>query len=130
MGRGGQLSSFEAVFSLRGKDGKPMPLWNRNTGAIDRDVARAWERYDIRLVLERNWKTLGPKLQGKVHVYMGSEDTFYLDGATRLLAESLKGLGSDAVIEIFPGRNHGNLIDAKLRERIGAEMAGAFRKKN
>jgi hypothetical protein len=129
MGRGGQLFSFEAVFSPRGKDGKPMPLWDRNTGVIDRDVAKAWERYDIRLVLERNWPTLGPKLAGKVHVYMGSEDTFYLEGATKLLGESLKKLGSDAVVEIFPGRNHGNLIDADLRKRIAREMAGTVNKK-
>jgi S-formylglutathione hydrolase FrmB len=130
MGRGGQLFSFEAVFSPRGKDGKPTPLWDRSTGAIDRDVARAWERYDIRQILERDWKTLGPKLAGKIHVYMGGEDTFYLEGATRLLGESLKTLGSDAVVEIFPGRNHGNLIDADLRQRMAKEMADAFRKTN
>ncbi|MBI1832608.1 MAG: enterochelin esterase [Planctomycetes bacterium] len=125
MGRGGQLFSFEAVFSPKGKDGKPMPLWDRNTGVIDGDVANAWKRYDIRLILEDNWKTLGPKLAGKIHVYMGGEDTFYLEGATRLLQESQKKLGSDAVIEIFPGRDHGNLIDAALRKRIAGEMKRA-----
>ena len=62
MGHGGQLESFEAVFSPRGPDGKPRPLWDRRTGKIDHEVARTWERYDIRLILERNWKTLGPKL--------------------------------------------------------------------
>ena len=85
-------------------DGKPRPLWDRKTGAIDPEVATAWEKYDIRLVLERNWKTLGPKLAGKIHVYMGEEDTFYLEGATALLKESLAELGSDAVVELFPGR--------------------------
>ncbi len=129
MGRGGQLFSFEAVFSPRGKDGKPMPLWDRNTGVIDLKVAEAWQRYDIRMILEQNWQTLGPKLAGKLHVYMGGEDTFYLEGATRLLQESQKKLGSDAVIEIFPGRTHGNLIDAALRQRIAQEMAAAYRKK-
>ncbi|MBI3822805.1 MAG: enterochelin esterase, partial [Planctomycetes bacterium] len=129
MGRGGQLFSFEAVFSPRGKDGKPMPLWNRTTGVIDSDVAKSWQRYDIRMILEKNWKTLGPKLAGKVHVYMGGEDTFYLEGATKLLQDSQKKLGSDAVIEIFPGRHHGNLIDAALRKRINEEMAAASRKK-
>jgi len=127
MGRGGQLFSFEAVFSPKGTDGKPMPLWNRQTGVIDSNVAEAWKRYDIRMILENNWKTLGPKLAGKLHVYMGGEDTFYLEGATRLLQESQKRLGSGAVIEIFPGRDHGNLIDAALRKRISAEMAKATR---
>jgi enterochelin esterase-like enzyme len=130
MGRGGQLFSFEAVFSPRGPDGKPQPLWDRNTGVIDPRVAKAWQRYDIRMLLEQNWKTLGPKLAGKLHVYMGAEDTFYLNGATRLLQESQKKLGSDAVIEIFPGRDHGNLLDAALRRRIAREMSEAYRKKS
>jgi len=123
MGRGGQLYSFEAVFSPRSSDGKPRQLWDRKTGAVDAEVAKNWEKYDIRLVLERNWKTLGPKLRGKLHVYVGDKDTFYLDGATVLLKQSLTKLGSDAVVEVFPGRNHGNLIDKKLRDRIAREMA-------
>jgi hypothetical protein len=127
MGHGGQLASFEAVFSPRGSDGRPKQLWDRTTGAIDPEVAKSWERYDIRLVLERNWKTLGPRLRGKVHVFMGLEDTFYLEGAAVLLSESLKKLGSDAVVELYPGRNHGTLVDRKLRERMAREMANAYR---
>jgi S-formylglutathione hydrolase FrmB len=126
-GRGGQLGSFEAVFSPRGTDGKPRPLWDRKTGAVDPEVARSWQKYDIRLILERNWKTLGPKLRGKLHVWTGSEDTFYLDGATALLKESLSRLGSDAVVEVVPGRHHGNLSDRKLRERIAREMASRLK---
>jgi hypothetical protein len=128
MGRGGQLHSFEAVFSPRGQDGKPRQLWDRATGSIDPDTAQAWKKYDIRLLLETNWAALGPKLRGKLHVYMGAEDTFYLDGATRLLQEALKRLGSDAKVEIFPGRDHGTLLDSALRKRIAAEMAAQFRK--
>lgn len=126
MGRGGQLGSFEAVFSPRGKDGQPAKLWDRKTGALDAAVAKAWEKYDIRLVLERNWDKLGPKLKGKLHVYMGDADTFYLEGATRLLKESLAALGSDAVVELFPGRDH-NLVDRALRDRMNREMAAALK---
>src|SRR4029077_1551286 len=102
-------------------------LWDRTTGVINQDVAKAWQRYDIRLILERDWKTLGPKLAGKLHVYMGDVDTFYLDGATRLLRDSQKKVRSDAVIEMFPGKDHGNLIDAALRKRIANEMVGRLR---
>lgn len=127
LGRGGQLASFEAVFSDRGPDGRPKRLWDRKTGAIDPDVAKSWEKYDIRLVLERNWPTLGPKLRGKLRVYMGEEDTFYLQGATRLLQQSLKKLGSDAVVELFPGKDHFSLMSKEMRTRIGKEMAAVFR---
>ncbi len=127
MGHGGQLSSFEAVFSPRGPEGRPRKLWDRATGTIDPEVAKTWERYDIRLVLERNWKTLGPKLFGKLHVWTGSADTFYLDGAVVRLKESLAKLGSDAVIEVYPGRDHG-LRDKPIRDRIDREMAERFRR--
>jgi hypothetical protein len=127
-GHGGQLDSFDAVFSPRGADGRPVPLWDRDTGAVSPEVAKHWEKYDIRLTLENNWKALGPKLAGKLHVYTGSEDTFYLDGAVVLLKESLTKLGSDAVVEVVPGRDHGSLIDAKMRERMNKEMAEAFKR--
>ena len=71
---------------------------------------------------------LGPKLAGKIHVYMGDEDTFYLDGAARLLKKSLADLKSDAVVELFPKRHHGNLLDAALRKRMNEEMAAAAHK--
>ncbi|MGH7172718.1 MAG: alpha/beta hydrolase-fold protein [Gemmataceae bacterium] len=127
MGHGGQLASFEAVFSARGADGRPHKLWDRTTGAIDTAVAKTWERYDIRLVLERNWKSLAPNLAGKLHVWTGDADTFYLEGAVKRLKDSLSRLGSDAVIEVFPGRDHG-LRDKAIRERIAREMAERFRR--
>src|SRR5262249_4612388 len=45
MGHGGQLGSFESVFSPRGPDHKPMPLWDRRTGIIDSKVAEYWSKY-------------------------------------------------------------------------------------
>jgi S-formylglutathione hydrolase FrmB len=119
--RGEQIGSFEAVFSPRGKDGQPMPLFSRDTGAIDPEVARAWQRYDIGKVLRENWNQLAPKLSGKIHVYMGDSDTFYLEGATKLLSQDLKALNSDAVVEFFPG-DHGSFMTRDLRSRIDREM--------
>jgi hypothetical protein len=128
LGHGGQLHSFEAVFSPRGRDGKPLLLFDRETGAVDLKVARSWEKYDIRLILERNIKTLGPKLRGKVHVFMGDVDTYYLDGATKLLKKSLESLDSDAVVEFHPGKNHGTLMTRQLVGRIHREMVSSFLK--
>jgi hypothetical protein len=125
MGPGGQLRSFEAVFSPLGPDGQPRKLWNRSSGAIDPDVARTWEAHDIRLVLERNWETLGPKLHGKLHVIVGGMDTFYLEGAVRLLKDALARLKSDAEVEIIPDRDHSTLLDAALAARIDRQMKAA-----
>jgi hypothetical protein len=128
LGPGGQLHSFEAAFSPRGDNGKPVLAWDRKTGAVDTSVTKSWEKYDVRLILEANWPALGPKLAGRLHVYMGDADTFYLEGATRLLQESLKKLGSDAVVEIFPGRDHFSLLSKDLRQRIRTEMTQSFLK--
>lgn len=125
LGHGGQLQSFEAVFSPRGADGQPLPLYDRRNGAVDPQVAEAWRKYDITQVLHANWDRLGPALKGKLHIYTGEKDTFYLEGAVRLLKQELARLGSDAVVEIVPGKDHGTLIGAEMRTRIAQEMTAA-----
>ena len=56
---------------------------------------------------------------------MGDMDTFYLEGAVKLLKESVARLGSDAVVEMIAGRDHDNLVDAPLAKRINREMHAA-----
>lgn len=126
LGYGGQLHSFEAVFSPRDADGTPQPLWDRDTGEIDNAVAAAWKAYDINLVLRSRWPQLEPQLRGKLHVIMGDADTFYLEGATVLLKQTLAELGSDADIQILPGRNHFNLFQGGLGRKIEQEIAEQF----
>jgi hypothetical protein len=127
MGDGGQLGSFEWVFSPRDDDGTPKRLFDRTTGEVDHEVALAWKKYDIRAILEENWETLGPRLAGKIHVHMGDVDTFYLDGAARLLKASLAKLGSDAVVVIHPGKDHGTVVTQALFQRIDTELSAMFR---
>jgi S-formylglutathione hydrolase FrmB len=128
LGRGGQLQSFEAVFSPRGPDGKPRPLWDRKTGRLDPVTAEAWKKYDIRLILEKDWKTLGPKLRGKLHLFCGDEDTFYLDRAFVKLRAALGELGSDAYIEYRTGEHHGLSIEV-FRKTIPEQIARQFRER-
>lgn len=124
---GGQMASFEAVFSPRGADGQPMQLFDRETGRIDPAVAKAWERYDIARVLRDNWATLGPKLRGKLHIVVGTADTFHLDEGVRLLQATLKSLGGDAQIEFLEGRDHFNLYEGGLADRFAREMYAVAR---
>ena len=126
--RGGQLRSFEAVFSPQGDDGNPKRCWDRKSGRPNPEVVEYWKRYDISLLLQQNWERLKPKLAGKIHVYMGSLDTFYLEQSTVLLGERLKELGSDAVVEIFDGKDHMNLLNRSLNARIRREMSQAYLK--
>ncbi len=128
LGRGGQLRSFEAVFSPLDETGEPRRLWDRRTGQVDSEIAAAWEPYDIRLKLERNWPELGPLLQGKLHILTGEIDTFYLEGAVRKLAASLKALGSDAEVIVVPGKDHRDLLTPDLQQRIRQQMTASYRR--
>ena len=129
LGDGGQLRSFDWVFSPRGTEGGPKRLYDPRTGAVDAAVAEAWKRYDIRLILETNWPTLGPRLAGKLHVIVGELDTFYLEAAVRLLQESLDRLGSDAVVEIVPGADHGSFLTPALWQRIDDGVMAGYGKR-
>ncbi len=87
---GGQWGAWIATYSPRGPDGRPLAIWDPKTGAIDKAVAEAWKKYDLRLVLEQNWKTLGPKLAGKIHVYVGDADDYFLNNAVVRLQKFLE----------------------------------------
>lgn len=130
LGYGGQLRSFEAAFSPRDRQGQPVICWDRRSGSVYTATAAAWRKYDIRLTLESRWRELGPKLRGKLHVFMGDADTFFLEGATRRLQVSLQKLGSDAVVEIHSGRSHFDLLTPDLQQRIHHEMATTFLKRH
>lgn len=106
---GGQFGSFNAVFSPKGDDGQPMKLFDIDTGRIDPFVQKEWQKYNISKLLIDNWKTLGPKLKGKIHIFVGTADTFHLNEAVELLDAELKKLGSDARIEYIPGKTHFDL---------------------
>lgn len=127
---GGQLRSFEAVFSPLDEAGLPQQLWHRESGQIDPVVAQAWRAYDIRIVLEENWASLSPRLAGKLHIITGELDTFYLEGAVQRLSETLRQLESDAEVEIVPGRNHSNILTAELVARMRHQMSEAYRRNN
>lgn len=88
---GEQFDIWQAVFGPVGEDGYPQPIFNKETGVIDPAVAAYWKaHYDLSAILQRDWPTLGPKLQGKLHIYVGSADTYFLNDAVYYLEDFLK----------------------------------------
>lgn len=88
---GGQFDIWEAVYSPVGADGYPKPIWNKLTGEIDPSVAAYWrEHYDLGYILKRDWAKLGPKLEGKLHIYVGEADNYFLNNAVYLVEDFLK----------------------------------------
>ena len=88
---GQQWDIWEAVYSPVGDDGYPQRIWDKETGEINHEVAAHWkENYDLTHIMNRDWETLGPKLQGKVHIYCGDMDNYYLNNAVYLAEEMLE----------------------------------------
>ncbi len=88
---GDQWDIWQAVFSPAGEDGYPKPIWDKKTGKIDKDVAEYWkENYDLSYILERDWKKIGNDLIGKLHIYCGDMDNYYLNNAVVLTEEFLE----------------------------------------
>jgi hypothetical protein len=102
-GRSGeQWDIWQAVFSPAGSDGYPAEIWDQRTGVINHEVAAYWrEHYDLTAILERDWKTLGPKLAGKLHVMVGTADTFFLDHAVHLMQASMESSANPHYIPDF-----------------------------
>jgi hypothetical protein len=134
---GGQLTSFDWVFSPRGSDGRPLAMFNRTTGDVDPAVVAYWrDHFDLAHIVAATWAQSGPLLRGKIHVFVGTADTFYLDGAARRLDAVLQGLDADAHFTYLPDRTHFDLYvtqaDGKkdrmgLFDQIAAEMYAVAR---
>ncbi|ATB59226.1 enterochelin esterase [Xanthomonas citri pv. fuscans] len=132
---GGQLTSFEWVFSPRGADGRPLPMFDRDTGKVDPAVVAYWRtHYDISARVAAQWPTLKPDLDGKIHLIVGTADTFYLDGAAHQFQAVLDGLGARSDFRYLEGRTHFDLYtegddNDALMKKIAAEMYAVARPK-
>ena len=122
----GQWGAWNAVYGPRGADGRPLALWNLN-GRINHAVAGQWQKYDLRLVLEKNWAALAPKLRGKLHIWVGEADDYFLNNAVHLLDESLASREPKDVAKFVygPGQGHGwmNISIEQLMEQMHAATA-------
>jgi Putative esterase len=121
-----QFDIWQAVYSPVGEDGYPALIIDPRTGAIDHKVAAYWkEHYDLDYIMQRDWKTLGPKLIGKLHFAVGELDTYYLERAVHLTQQFLdstrepgKGPYADATFDFGPGRPHGYTGDIFLPQAV------------
>ncbi len=91
-GRSGQQwDIWEAVYSPVNTDGYPKRIWDKESGKINREVANYWrENYDLAYILKRDWKKIGPQLEGKINIYCGDMDNYYLNNAVYLMEEMLE----------------------------------------
>ena len=134
LGRGGKWelsgrdwASWNATYGPKGKDGLPVPLWDGKTGAIDKSVVEHWKKYDLKMVLEKNWKELGPKLAGKIHIWVGDSDDYFLNAAVRRFKDSTDQLRNPKfdgtiLIEARAGHASGGWSRKEMLDAMAARM--------
>jgi hypothetical protein len=118
-GRSGeQFDIWQAVYSPEGPDGYPSPIFDKETGVIDHKVAAWWhDHYDLDAILARDWATLGPELRGKLHIYVGSDDTYFLNDAVYRVEDFLRSTNNppyDGEVAYGPRAEHCWNGDPKL----------------
>ncbi len=123
---GQQWGAWNALYSPKGADGLPKAIFDPESGAIDQEVAEHWKKYDLLLYTRENWNELGPKIQGKIHVWMGDMDNFYLNNAMRqydAFLEETANPVSDAEIVFTPMEGHCSLYSHReILEKIQARL--------
>ncbi|HTW46592.1 MAG TPA: alpha/beta hydrolase-fold protein [Acidobacteriaceae bacterium] len=130
---GGQMASFEWVFSPRGADGRPLEMFDRQTGDVNPSVVAYWhDHYDLAHLVEANWATRGPDLKGRIHLIVGTADTFYLDGAAHRLEAVLNRVGGDPHFTYRENRTHFDLYEENgdrmaMIDEIAAQMYAVAR---
>lgn len=125
---GGQFGAYNAVFGPKGTDGLPTMMFDPVTGKIDHTIAKQWEKYDLTRVLEKNWPVLGPKLQGKIWMWMGDMDGLYSNVAARFFQkfiEKTENPKSDAQLHFTPMAGHSQEWSDKAVLRMVAEKVKA-----
>ena len=130
---GGQLSSFDWVFSPKSDSGAPEPMFDRKTGAVNAKVVAYWrEHYDLAHLVDANSKSRGADLRGRIHLLVGTSDTFYLDGAAHRFEAVLQRLGAEPHFSYLPNKTHFDLYAVgqdreALYDRISTEMYAVAR---
>lgn len=130
IGQGEHYGSYEANYSPR-RNGAPLQLWNRKTGQINAEAAKAWQRYDIHKYILANLPSLRQKAAGKVHVYVGSKDDYYLQRPLERIDQTMKRLNSNIVrVDFLEGYDHFSVLDKQVYDSIGKEMNERLQKKS
>ncbi len=120
---GGQMASFEAVFSPKGSDGRPAQMFNHETGVVNPEVVEHWKKYDIRQLLENNWDAIAPKLKNKINIIAGGLDTFYLEKPVIELKTFFLEHGFDSNIEVLENGDHGSVFKTTTLRKMDAFIA-------
>ena len=104
--QGNEWASMEAAFSPLSSEGEPRKLFDRKTGEIDPEVSSNWARFSLTDKLASFSGDDLRNLQGKLNLFCGSKDDFYLDVPFKLFCKQLEKLSIGGKCELIEGKTH------------------------
>jgi len=119
--KGGLISSYEFAWSPRGDDGLPLRLFDRSEGSLNEETLEAWRAYDVHAVLSDGAAAARDILNGKLHIYCGTQDTFFYNEPTASLCGFLRRSRYRAVCLLLPGETHDSILGSSSLDPSGLE---------
>jgi len=120
-GEGQQFGSYESVFSKKGEDGKPMQVFDRETGNIDTMVSGNWKKYDLRYIIKNADKDVLKKLTKKIHIHVANDDSYFLDLGVKGFKEVTDNIGLEVDVHFYDGMGH-DVWNDSLRNKIHLQL--------
>ena len=132
---GQQWDSWFAVFGPRDERGNPAPLFDPESGKIDRAIAERYKPYDIADRVHAEAGALGLIFKQRIRLLVGDQDSYYLNEAVARLKPEIDKLsfltypeGGNGYIKILPGYDHGTIFRAPEMRAIPSEMLDHLRR--
>ena len=107
-----QWDIWNAVFGVQGYNNYPLEPWDKVTGEIYPEAVEYWKPFDLSNYITSNWNTsrnLGKNLAGRIFVYVGSWDNYYLNEGVMEFQKRTDVIGGAgwANVTILPEKPHG-----------------------
>ncbi len=93
-----RIASYESALGPRNDDGRPMPLFQRESGELNKDVVTAFVRQDPAARIRERGASLAPRLVGKIHAIARRDDSFGRDTSLREFQQELMVAGIDSTV--------------------------------
>jgi pimeloyl-ACP methyl ester carboxylesterase len=106
-----EWAAAEGSFSPLDPIGEPQKLFDRHTGEILSPVGVSWMRYDLRSKLLSILQSRRGEIEGKIHMYCGDFDEYFLDAPFRLFCQELKNQGVQSHCELIHGKSHNSVYE-------------------
>ncbi|KAL5113339.1 hypothetical protein ACEQ8H_008785 [Pleosporales sp. CAS-2024a] len=107
-----QWDIWNAVFGVQGYNNYPLEPWDKVTGEIYPEAVSYWKPFDLSNWITSNFNNslnLGTVLAGRIYVYVGTWDNYYLNEGVVEFQKRTDSAGGKgwANVTVLPGKAHG-----------------------